>query len=122
MSTELPIRIQTAEAIGWTNCYKRPDGPWFGRPPGESDPTVIKEVPLFDTTWCQTGDLLTVFNISLKRERGQDVVKTSEEDQGTVRDYEGWKASMLVKADVYGFFAESPLEAICRLIVRVKGK
>lgn len=115
-----PLHVQVAEALGW----QRIDGPrpsimsqagmaYDGQPPG---PVTLgrppERIPRYDTDWSATGPLI---------ERNSFALDLREA---------GWAATALTRLDdEVGLaipyeveFGATPLVAVCKLIVALKGR
>lgn len=68
MSTEHPLRVQVASALGWTDLreVESLDGRvnWVGVDP-HGKLTIV--VPRYDSSWCSTGVLFDRYSIGLSR-------------------------------------------------------
>lgn len=90
--SELPLHVQVALALGWSNPYDPGNGKWIAKKPGD---TVHSDVPTYDKRWCDGGYLIPNHVRSLSHHG------------------EGWLAS---NADGELFAGATPLEAVCRLV------
>jgi hypothetical protein len=61
MSTELPLRVQVAEALGWTELTIENEK-WIGREPWGK---LRMAVPSYDHSWCSAGPMVERFQIQL---------------------------------------------------------
>lgn len=97
MSDSLPLHVQTAAALGWSEMYDRGDGLWLGKNP---DSGLVLEVPPYGRSWCASGPLL-------------------DRILGTV-GHEPRSKSWTATANGQDVaFGKSAPEAICRLVVKL---
>ena len=119
MSTEHPLHVQVAEALGWTEIRKQQDGmaheitgAWIGTEP-HGGLTLV--VPQYDRSWCSVGPLVQRFEISIIRENPVDYKEDPE--------WEAWYDTRLY-VDGYTPGASergaTPCKAVAKLIVLLK--
>jgi hypothetical protein len=99
MSTERPLRVEVAEALGWTEIVQHEGGKWYGREPWGHLNMVI---PSYDHSWCSSGPLLERMGISLDHAPNQPEAK--------------WSAYSPLSDHADG---KTPCEAVARLIVQL---
>lgn len=129
--SEKPLHVQVAEALGcrpmWlpANEYiKRGEGWYCGcseQCPCQWIPPVGGvaggRVPLYDTDWSATGPLLEKYGISLVRADEHNPAKHLW--TAGMGGAHGWDDGSIPGAD--DVVATSPLEAVCRLLIRKAG-
>jgi len=101
MSTETPLHVQTAAALGWTDLRIEQDRWWGVEPYGGLRMTV----PCYDSSWCSSGPLSERFKI------------------GVYWDHGTWVASCVTDdgRDQYAA-GDRPTEAVSRMVVHLHKK
>jgi hypothetical protein len=116
VSDEKPLHVQVAEALGWEHL--RDDGGWRGDGPNWRDGGgVIGMVPRYDTDWAATGPLIEKHRLIV----GPGWRKISDSLFGPPTQ---WVAKTATpndpEQDYLDAIADTPLEAVCRLILDLK--
>ncbi len=112
---ERPLHVRVAEALGWDNCVEVDTGMaygkrWTGRVPGF---THTREVPRYgqdsDEGWAATGRLIQKYGINLER------AQAARPDGSP---YGAWRWAIAGdEMPPKRFWADTPLEAVCHLIL-----
>lgn len=116
MTTEMPLHVQVAAVLGWTDL--KPDlvidgeMQYWGRPPADGTPfsAVERIVPRYDLDWSATGPLLERLSIDLNS------------DWIPARGGIDWRAKTVGRPyspDILYAHAKTPLMAICALILGI---
>lgn len=108
MTETRPLRVDVAEAVGWTQIQVM-NGRYFGFAPGTESILCIPEYP---TSWCSTGPLIDRYQILLGPEFTPDAAHV----------FAGEWSAMLAKERIDATIVRgrTALEAVCNLIVQVK--
>ena len=98
MSTERPLHVQVAEALGWVDIEDK-DGVFWGTEPHGK---LRIAVPRYDSSWCSVGPLIERFQITVN---------------GETRD---WQDEWEARGGGFSADGSQPCEAIAKLIVKLK--
>lgn len=141
MSTDKPLHVQVAEALGWTNVVLAPATPfeplWIGKPPPGLSYRWVSEVdheqrsitirsdvgsiPRYDTDWSATGPLIDRYRISLRP------TIQAHDDPSMLASWDAYlrnpppsvlEPHVCLRADFF-VVGTTPLVAVCHLILKL---